>query len=310
MKKIRKAVIPVAGFGTRFLPQTKAMPKEMLPLVDKPIVQYVVENAVDAGIEQIILITGWHKRAIEDHFDTHFELEAKLAAAGKEKQLSEMRRISSLAEFIYVRQKEARGNGDAILTAQAVVGDEPFVVFWGDEFMTTEGNHKVLAEGEVLMAAKPLSCTEQLLSAYEKTGATILGGLRTDKEEDTLKYGYASGEELGGGLMKVDKIIEKPGIGNAPSNLATLAGFIFTPDIFPALKRAAGGLKDGQELVYVDGLNVMLSQGKEVYAQEILNAEYHDCGSKLGYMKTVVELGLRHLEIGEEFREYLRKLKV
>lgn len=292
--KVRKAVVPVAGFGTRFLPQTKAMPKEMLPLVDKPIVQYVVENAVNAGIEQIILVTGWHKRAIEDHFDTHFELEAKLAQAGKEQQLEEMRRISSLAEFIYVRQKEARGNGDAILTAQAVVGDEPFVVFWGDEFMD----------------ATP-SVTHQLLAAYEKTGGTILGGMRTTDPGDFKKYGYAGGEDLGDGLMRVSEIIEKPGIEkDAPSNLATLAGFIFTPDIFPALKIAAKNISSRQELVYVDGLNVMLKEGKEVYAQEIFNSEYHDCGSKLGYLKTIVDLALKHEELKDDFREYLKSLKL
>lgn len=293
MASIRKAVIPVAGFGTRFLPQTKAMPKEMLPLVDKPIVQYVVENAVAAGIEQIILVTGWHKRAIEDHFDTHFELEAKLAAAGKQELLEEVRRLSSLAEFIYVRQKEARGNGDAILTAQAVVGNEPFLVFWGDEFMD----------------ANP-SVSQQLIRAHEETGATVLGGLRTSDPEDYKKYGYAEGEELDGGLVRVSRIVEKPGVGNTTSNLATLAGFVFTPDIFPALREAEKTLEEGKELVYVDGLNVMLSQGKEIYAQEIQNGEYHDCGSKLGYLKTIVDLGLKHKEIGEEFREYIKTLEI
>ena len=292
MSKVRKAVIPVAGFGTRFLPQTKAMPKEMLPLVDKPIVQYVVENAVNAGIETIILVTGWHKRAIEDHFDKHFELEAKLEAAGKTELLEEMKRISNLAEFVYVRQKEARGNGDAILTAEAAVGDEPFIVFWGDEYMD----------------AAP-STSEQLMAAYEKTGKTILGGYRTDKEEDTKKYGFAAGEELGEGLMRVSKIVEKPGPGNAPSNLATLAGFIFTPEIFDALREAEKTIKEGDELVYVDGLNVLLSRGEEIYAQEIMNSEYHDCGSKLGYLKTIVDLGLKNEEFGDEFRKYIESLK-
>ena len=292
MTKVKKAVIPVAGFGTRFLPQTKAMPKEMLPLVDKPIVQYVVENAVNAGIETIILVTGWHKRAIEDHFDRHFELEAKLEAAGKGELLEEMRRITNLAEFIYVRQKEARGNGDAILTAEAAVGNEPFVVFWGDEFMD----------------ATP-SVTEQLLGAYEKTGKTILGGYRTTDPEDTKKYGYAAGEDLGEGLMRISKVIEKPGPGNAPSDLATLAGFIFTPEIFGALREAEKTLQAGQELVYNDGVKIMLESGDEVYAQEIMNAEYHDCGSKLGYLKTIVDLGLKNKEFGDEFRKYIESLK-
>lgn len=293
MKKVRKAVIPVAGFGTRFLPQTKAMPKEMLPLVDKPIVQYVVENAVRAGIETIILVTGWHKRAIEDHFDRHFELEAKLEAAGKLELLEDVRKISNLAEFIYVRQKDARGNGDAILASQAAVGDEPFVVFWGDEYMD----------------ATP-STTEQIISAYEKTGKTILGGMRTDDEEDTKKYGFAGGEELGDGLMRVSKLVEKPGPGNAPSNLATLAGFLFTPELFDALKEADKKNKHGSELVYVDGLNVMLERGDEIYAQEIINSEYHDCGTKLGYLKTIVDLGLKNQEFGAEFRSYIQSVLV
>jgi len=172
------------------------------------------------------------------------------------------------------------------------MGDEPFIVFWGDEFMD----------------ATP-SVTEQLLAAYEKTGSTILGGMRTTDPADFKKYGYAGGEELGEGLMRVSKIVEKPGSeAESPSNLATLAGFIFTPEIFLALRRAAEKVKPGQELVYVDGLNVMMENGAEIYAQEIQNSEYHDCGSRLGYLKTIVDLALRHEDLKGDFKEYLRSL--
>lgn len=291
--RVRKAVIPVAGFGTRFLPQTKAMPKEMLPLVDKPVVQYVVEELVDAGIEQIVFITGWHKRAIEDHFDRHFELEAKLRQSGKDKELAEIRRISELAQFVYIRQKEARGNGDAILTAEPVIGHDPFIVLWGDDFID----------------AQP-SRTKQMLQAFEKTKGSILSSLKLDDPDAPKKYGYAGGEELGDGLLKVTTIIEKPGIGKQPSDYAIISGFLFTPDIFDALREVSKKVPEGEELVYVDGLNIMLDEGKDIYALEIKNGKYYDCGSKIGYMKTIVEMGLKHPDINGEFRQYLKDLNL
>ncbi|MDO8503528.1 MAG: UTP--glucose-1-phosphate uridylyltransferase [bacterium] len=291
--KVRKAVIPAAGFGTRFLPQTKAMPKEMLPIVDKPIIQYVVEELVEAGIEQIILVTGWHKRAIEDHFDRHFELEAKLEKSGKLDKLEEIRRISNLAEFIYVRQKEARGNGDAILTAESAVGDEPFVVLWGDDFIDAEPSR-----------------TKQMLTAFEKYQAPILSAVKTDDPEAPKKYAYAAGKDDGNGVLEVSSIIEKPGVGRAPSPFAIVSGFLFTPDIFGALREAAQTVPEGKELVYVDGLNVLLSQGKKVYALEIENGKYYDCGTKLGYLETIVEMALKHKDLNGEFREYLKGLKL
>lgn len=292
--KIRKAVIPVAGFGTRFLPQTKAMPKEMFPVVDKPVVQYVVEELVEAGIEQIILVTGWHKRAIEDHFDRHFELEAKLEKAGKEKELAEVRRLSELAQFIYVRQKETRGNGDAVLAAESVVGDEPFIVCWGDE----------------IIGGTP-SRAEQLLDAYDKYQATIVPAFKVDHDPDApKKYGYVGGEMVDKDVMKVNKIVEKPGIGNTPSPYAAISGAVFTQDIFPALKEAAEKLQEGQELVYVDGINVLLNQGKSVYAKEIVGGKHYDCGTKLSYLKTVVEIALQHKEFNGKFAEYLKNLQL
>lgn len=292
MKKVRKAVIPAAGFGTRFLPATKAMPKEMLPIVDKPIIQYVVEEAIEAGIEQIILVTGWHKRAIEDHFDKHFELEARLEKDGKLELLEEVKRISELANFVYVRQKEALGNGHALLVAKEIVGDEPVVMLWGDDFV----------------AAEP-SRTKQMIAAYEKYGTSILSGIRTTDPGDTKKYGYVGGRDVGDGIIEVDQIIEKPGPDKAPSNLAVVSGFLFTPDIFEALERAIPDTIDkGQELYYVDGVNNMMKDGKKVHAIEVKNGKYYDCGSKVGYLKTVVDYGLKHEDVREEFSDYLRKL--
>lgn len=292
-KRVRKVVIPAAGFGTRFLPATKAQPKEMLPIVDKPIIQYVVEEAVSAGIEQVIIVTGWHKRAIEDHFDRHFELEARLEATGKTKELEEIKKISELADFVYVRQKEPLGNGHAILVAEEVIGKEPFLMLWGDDFIW----------------ANP-SRSKQLIAAFQKYDGTILSGIRTEKDEDTLKYGYVAGEKLDG-VVKVEKLIEKPGPKRAPSNLAVVSGFIFTPEIFGALKEAAPATIDkGKELYYTDGVNILMKRGRPVYALEIQNAKYFDCGSKIGYLKTVVEFGLQNEETNGEFGKYLKNLRL
>lgn len=294
MKKVRKAVIPAAGFGTRFLPATKAMPKEMLPIVDKPIIQYVVEEAIEAGIEQIILVTGWHKRAIEDHFDKHFELEARLEKDGKTELLHEVQRISELANFVYVRQKEALGNGHALLVAKEIVGDEPVVMLWGDDFV----------------AAEP-SRTKQMIAAYEKYGTSILSGIRTKDPEDTKKYGYVGGRDVGDGVIEVSQFVEKPGPDKAPSDLAVVSGFLFTPDIFDALERAIPDTIDkGEELYYVDGVNNMMKDGKKVHAVEIKNSKYYDCGSKLGYLKTVIDHGLKHEDINEDLRAYLKSLEL
>lgn len=294
VKKVRKVVIPAAGFGTRFLPATKAQPKEMLPIVDKPIIQYVVEEAVEAGIEQVILVTGWHKRAIEDHFDKHFELEARLEKDGKVELLEQVRKISELANFVYVRQKEALGNGHALLVAKEIVGDEPVVMLWGDDFVT----------------AKP-SRTRQMIAAYQKYGTSILSGIRTTDPEDTKKYGYAGGRQVEEGVIEVSQFIEKPGPDAVPSDLAIVSGFLFTPDIFEALERAIPETIDrGKELYYVDGVNNMIKDGKSVHAVEIKNAKYYDCGSKVGYLKTVVDHGLEHEDTNGEFRRYLKSLKL
>lgn len=291
-KKITKALIPAAGFGTRFLPQTKAMPKEMMALVDKPIIQRVVEELVDAGIETIVIVTGWTKRSIEDHFDDNFELEEKLKAAGKTKALEEVRRISELAEFVYIRQKGPDGNATPILNAKHILGDDPFMMFWGDDFLD----------------ATP-SRAKQLVAAFEKYDASILGSLQATSDEFYKKYGFAGGEEVENGVIKVSKVVEKPGTKEAsPSDTAVVSGFVFTSDIYEPLEETKGRLSEGQELVYLDGVQGIIDQGKPVYALEIQNAKYRDTGNKLEYMKTVVEYGLEHPEIGEDFKRYLQEL--
>ena len=289
MKKIRKAVVPAAGYGTRFLPASKAMPKEMLPIVDKPVIQYVVEELVEAGIEQIILVTGWHKRAIEDHFDRHLELEHKLKEAGKFEQLEQIRKLSELAEFVYVRQKEQRGNGDAILTAKNIVGNEPFIVCWGDEFVL----------------AKPVSKTRQLIEAYNKYQSNIISCLRFPDPEDAKRYGFAKGEEIENGVMKVDDWIEKPGIDKRPSTYASLGGFLAIPEIFEALESVE--TKPGEELVYIDGLNKLKEQGTSSYAVEIKGGRYYDCGNISEYLKTNVEMALSRSDINGDFANFIKE---
>lgn len=289
MKKIRKAVIPAAGYGTRFLPETKAMPKEMLPIVDKPVIQYVAEELAEAGIEQIILVTGWHKRAIEDHFDRHLELENKLQSSGKTEQLEMIRKISSMAEFVFVRQQEANGNGGAILTAKNIVGDEPFVVLWGDDFIVAEPSR-----------------TKQMIAAYEKYGTSILGGIRTNKPEDTKRYGFVGGEQIEDGVIKVKSFIEKPGPEHVPSDLAVVSGMVLTPEIFDALESYTP--EEGKELIYVDGVNVMRERGIDSHAVEIKGGKYYDCGSITEYLKTNVEMALKRDDINGEFKDFIREI--
>jgi UTP--glucose-1-phosphate uridylyltransferase len=297
-QKVRKAVIPVAGFGTRFLPATKAQPKEMLPLVDKPIIQYVVEDAVSAGIEDIILVTGWHKRNIEDHFDYPFELEKRLEEAGKHQQLEEIRKIANLANFYYVRQKGPQGNGTPIWNARHIIGDEPFLVLWGDDFVE----------------AGPQTRSQQLVAAYEKHGGSaVLGAIRTTRDEDYQRYGYAIGKEVEAGVVSIEKFIEKPGLGVTDSPYAVVGGYVFSPDIFPAMEEAIAKLDQSNaqaELYWADGMNIMLAAGKQAYAVELQNSRYYDCGNKLEYLKAVVEFGLKHDDMKTEFSEFLKNLKV
>jgi UTP--glucose-1-phosphate uridylyltransferase len=296
MKKVRKAVIPAAGFGTRFLPQTKAMPKEMLPIVDKPVIQYVVEELVEAGIKDIIIVTGYHKRTIEDHFDMpNLDLIENLRMAGDKKKplLEEVEKISELANFVYVRQKGPYGNGTPLLNVQHIIGDEPFIYTWSDDFIV----------------AKP-SRFKQLIETYEKYGGSVLGSIKASKDEDYNRYGYAGGEMVADGEMKVKEIIEKPGKENAPSDLANVSGFLFTPDIFKYLNQAQSNLKEGEEFYYNDALKLMLNDGKDIYAKEIKDGKFYDTGNKLEYLKTVVEFALKHPELSDKFKEFLKSLDI
>jgi len=296
MSKIRKAVIPAAGFGTRFLPQTKAMPKEMLPIVDKPVIQYVVEELVDAGITDIIIVTGYHKRTIEDHFDAaNLDLIENLRQGGEKKRplLEEIENISMLANFIYVRQKGPYGNGTPLYNVRHIVGDEPFIYTWSDDFILAEPSR-----------------FKQMIAVYEKYNCPVLGGVKADREEDYTRYGYAGGKDLGDGLIDVNVLIEKPGKSAAPSDLATVSGFIFTPDIFEYLEEVMENLDDGQEFYYNDALKLMLNDNKRIIAAEIKGGKFYDTGNKLEYMKTVVELGLKNEDIKDDFRKFLEELKL
>lgn len=286
-KKIRKAVIPAAGFGTRFLPATKAMPKEMLPIVDKPIIQYVVEECVASGIEDIIIVTGWHKRSIEDHFDYPFELEKRLLEAGKESQAEEVRRIAEMANFVYVRQKGPYGNGTPVLNAKHVVGDEPFAVLWADEFIYSNPPR-----------------LKQMLDVWDKYNKPVISAVRVDKNA-VGKYGIAEVETVDKNIHNIKRIIEKPSIEEAPSNLATHGAYILPPSIFELLESTSIG--KGGELWLVDAIN-QLMKDPGVLACEIENGKYYDTGNKLEYLKAVIEFGLKHDDLRNDFAEYLKNL--
>lgn len=290
MKKIRKAVIPAAGFGTRFLPQTKAMPKEMLPIVDKPVIQYVVEEAVASGIKDIVIVTGSLKRAIEDHFDTpNAELIKNLEAGGKQEFIDMVRKIGEMANFIYVRQKGLYGNGTPVLSAEPAIEDEPFAVLWGDEFIYSEPPR-----------------LQQMIEVYEKYGGVVISGVRIEKKEDLKRYGIADLEPVEGKVSRIKAIVEKPEPDQAPSNIATHGAYILPPEIFGALKSLEPG--KGGEIWLVDGINKLQSEGVPVYAVEIENGKYYDTGNKLEYMKTIVDLAIKHPDIRDEFVEYLKGL--
>ena len=290
-KKIRKVVIPAAGFGTRFLPQTKAMPKEMLPIVDKPVIQYVVEEAVESGIEDVIIVTGAAKRAIEDHFDVpNAELIKNLEMGGKEELVKHVMRISELANFIYIRQKGAYGNGTPVLSAEPAIEDEPFAVLWGDEFIYSYPPR-----------------LKQMIDVYEKHGGVVISGVRIKRKEDLKRYGIADITPVEGNVYKINQIVEKPDPQHAPSNLATHGAYILPPEIFEALRSLEPG-KDG-EIWLVDAINKLKDQGIPVFAVEIVGGKYYDTGNKLEYMKTVVELGLKHPDIKDEFRTFLKNLE-
>ncbi len=291
-KKIRKAVTPAAGFGTRFLPQTKAMPKEMLPIVDKPVIQYVVEEAVASGIRDIIIVTGALKRAIEDHFDApNAELLKNLEAGGKTKLIEQTTAISEMANFLYIRQKGLYGNGTPVLSAEPAIEDEFFAVLWGDEFIYS----------------KPPRLA-QMMAVHEKYGGAVISGVRIEKKEDLSRYGIAEVENVEGNIFKIKKIVEKPHPDQAPSNLATHGAYILPPEIFDILRAQKPGT--GGELYLPEAIDDLIKTGYPVYTCVIENGKYYDTGNKLEYLKTVVEFALEHPDISGDFRDFLKSLKV
>lgn len=290
--EIRKAIITAAGWGTRFLPATKAIPKEMLPVIDKPAIQYVVEEVVSSGIRDVVIVTGWQKRAIEDHFDRCFELEKHLELKEKKKELAEIKKIAELANFIYVRQKgEQYGNAVPILAAEPAIDGEPFIYTWGDEF---------------IMANPPR--LYQMLQAHKKYKGIIISGVRVETAEQISRYGIGDLEPVEENIFKIKRIVEKPLPSKAPSNLATHGAYILPPEIFNVIRNLKPG-KNG-ELWLVDAINELINKNFPVYACEIKNARYYDTGNKLEYLKTMVEFALLHPEFSKEFREYLKKLKL
>ncbi len=288
MSKIRKLVIPVAGFGTRFLPVTKAIPKEILPVVDKPIIQYVVEDAVASGITDIILVTSPAKQVIEEYFSLNSELENWLIKNSKEELAKEINKISKLANFIFIKQQGPYGNGTPVLCGKDLVGNEPFAVMWGDEFFYTP--------------QKPHLA--QLIEVFEEFNSTILTAHLVD-DEGTTKYGILEAREVKNKVYQINNIIEKPEPWNTPSHLASLGGFIFTPDIFFALAHTKIG--KGGELWLVDAV-VQLLKTHSVYAK-LVEGEYYDTGSKFGWLKANVELALKHPDLAKDFKNYLQNFK-
>lgn len=285
MSKIKKLVIPVAGLGTRFLPATKAQPKEMLPIVDKPIIQYVVEEAVASGVTDIIMVTGPGKRALEDHFSPNYELVNMLKKQGKEDLAEEVKKVSDLANFIFIRQKGPYGNGTPVLCAKDLVGDEPFAVMWGDEFIY----------------AKPPRL-KQCLDVFAKYGDPVISGIRVDKQE-VSKYGIADVKHVEKNIYQILSLIEKPSVEEAPSNLAAHGCYVLTPDIFGELKKLKPGR--GGEIWLTDAIKSLMKK-RPVYTCEIKNGVYYDTGSKLGYLKANVDFALRDKKLADEFRKYLK----
>lgn len=285
---IRKGVITAAGWGTRFLPATKSQPKEMLPLVDKPIIQYVVEEAVASGIEQIIIITALGKHAIENHFDRSFDLEYALKQKGDEKRLQEVRRISELARICYIRQKEQLGLGHAVSVARDLVGDEPFALFLPDDLIASE-----------------VPAMKQMLQVYDRYGCSVIA-VEPVAPEKTSAYGIIEPKQVEERVYQVLSLVEKPNPGESPSNLAVVGRYILTPEIFTQLEKVVPGA--GGEIQLTDALRLLLDQ-QGIYAYQFQGIRY-DTGEPLGFLKASVEFALSRPDLGTEFREYLRQLQL
>jgi UTP--glucose-1-phosphate uridylyltransferase len=287
--KIRKAVFPAAGLGTRFLPATKSLPKEMLPLVDKPLIQYGVEEAARSGIESILIVTGRDKAAIENHFDISFELEQVLRERGKSKVLEEVRALSEIAKISYTRQKQALGLGHAIYQAKEFVGDEPFAVMLPDDVMDA---------GEPALG--------QLIKIYEKYDAPVIATMQIAGEAIS-RFGVIDAEEVEPNVFKIRDVVEKPKFEDAPSDMAVIGRYIFTPEIFGALENTKPGA--GGEIQVADAIRQLLEKGRPFYAAK-LDGVRHDAGDKLGFLIATVEFALKREDLGADFREYLKILKL
>lgn len=283
---IKKAVFPAAGFGTRFLPVTKASPKEMLPIVDKPVIQYLVEEAVASGIEEIIIVTGRGKRAIEDHFDYSWELEKTLVERGKRDLLADVRRIPRMAKFVYVRQSEPLGDGHAILCAKEVLGREPFAVLFGDDLVDSR-----------------VPALAQLIKAFEKTGAPVIG-LEKIEKKDSQKYGIIEPAESRGRMCRIKSLVEKPSPAHAPSNLAIIGKYIITPQVMDELEQVGKG-KDG-EIRLIQAFQ-RLARKTPVYGYEVEGKRY-DTGDKLGYLQATIHYALKRPDLAPALRKYMRDL--
>jgi len=282
MKKVKKAIIPAAGLGTRFLPATKAMPKEMLPIVDRPTIEYIVEEAIASGIEDIIIVTGKGKRAIEDHFDRNFELEANLIEKGKFELLEKVNQ-SSKVEIHYIRQKEPKGLGHAVWCARNFIGDEPFAVLLGDD---------------IVQAGVP--CTKQLINQYNETGSSVIG-VQTVPDEETHRYGIIDPISSNGRLYEVKNFVEKPKQGTAPSNQAIMGRYVLTPEIFEHLSLQETGA--GGEIQLTDAIQ-KLNESQKVFAYDFEGKRY-DVGEKIGFVKTTIDMALKNDEIRSDLLEYL-----
>ena len=284
--KVRKAIIPAAGLGTRFLPATKAQPKEMLPIVDKPTIQYIIEEAVASGIEEILIITGRNKKSIEDHFDKSVELELELEKSGKMEMLEMVRNISDMVDIHYIRQKEPRGLGHAIHCAKSFVGNEPFAVMLGDDVVDSE-----------------VPCLKQLIDCFNEYKTTILG-VQTVDPKNVDKYGIVDGLHIEDRVYKVKRLVEKPSVDEAPSNVAILGRYIITPQIFEILENTAPG--KGNEIQLTDALETLI-KNEAMYAYDFEGRRY-DVGDKLGFLQATVEYALRKKELRDGFIEYLKTI--
>jgi UTP--glucose-1-phosphate uridylyltransferase len=293
MTKVTKAVIAAAGFGTRFLPQTKAMPKEMLPLVDKPIIQYIVEDLVEAGIKDIIIVGSSNKRSIEDHFDMPSQdLLANLISGGKSKQhfIDELEAIANLANFIYIRQKGPYGNATPILNAAHLLGNEPFIYAFADD----------------LTVAKP-NCFKQMIKFYDELGGGILPCIKVSSDEEYRKYGILGGQQIRDDVIKMDSIIEKPGKIDAPSDFASVGGYLLPPSVHKYLDDGLRNLPPGKEFYATDSIiQPMILDGKDFYGCEIANSRRYDTGDKMEYVKTVVDFALEREDMRDELLAFLK----